>query len=234
MTRKNQIAFGRSTRDLILLSDSYRKKNLRKEMVVDALHDLYQNYQERINDRSIDLPFEPNNQILFKQFRTKCKGKLNDKQEHFLSDLLDGQKGGMFVPLVLNVIDVFSLQLMEKLLAAALMCADLNAMKSFLKPALRVFDLKVDLDLQNRFSTASVQQKKDILRAFEWIEASRYKKCAINSAHSPRDLKFSWSGSAFERNVRMNKEDYESYCKSIERVKAQKIDLLVKEGFLHK
>ncbi len=230
MLQKTTTTSARLVTSLAYCIESFRVKLGRKEFV-DPLQNVYLKYVELVRHKEFN-PQEtfPNHQI-FLEFRKVSDGKLTLIQEQYLMELLNYKLAKWFVPHVLNVSDHFSVKLMNKLIDTALKIKDPHSNFHFMSPAIRVFDLRVNLELHSRFTSANLETKKRILSIFPRIKSRR--KTRINKAGEVENygIKFSWSGTKFENIGRMNAVDFIQYCQSEKLIYDARLKLLLDEYF---
>lgn len=193
--------------------------------------ELFQLYCHKVRLGKI-LPKQGNiNHPIFLSFRKRTGGKLTKNQELYLIQLLNGRTTKWFVPHVLNVTDYFSLQTMRILLDVAIRTRDSKHISHFLNPASRVFDLKVNLDLQERLRAAHPKFKKRILWLLFCAESRKRFRINKDGNMEGYGAKYSWSSTRFVNNVAMDDEDFRNYCRSIQLVNYNKFDILLDEYF---
>ncbi len=202
-------------------------KNMTPSSGIDPIQQLHLLYSKKVEQGEISPRTDHQNHWIFLEFMTKNSGQLAINQEKYLMTLLKGNSSKWFVPRVLNVTKFFSFELLVKLLDAAILVKSLKDKKLFLTPAIRVFDLRVELELQNKFRSGCNEIKLEILKTLVCLEIE--KRLKIDNSGERYGLRYSWDGLRFSLDKKMNPEDLLEYDQSVRFIRNRRLKILSQE-----
>lgn len=217
-----------------LISLKLQAKNLfQDESKQTDLELLYIDYIEAVRNKEIFPQSKYKNHQIFIDYRKKCNGSLSQSEEAYLIKALDGHTSRWFVPYVLAVIDNFSEGLMVKLIETGIKVMDPSYCSSFIFPAKRVFDLKVNDYLIQRFPNANDREKGGILRLFYWVHSRISNVCYADGREEEKYVKdYHWDENEFKTVHCHEKEEFNSYKKLAIQKQEERIELLLNEYFI--
>lgn len=210
--------------------DAERRLSRKRDDRIDPINELLKLYQSAVDHKSI-VPFVENkNHEIFLSFRRESQGILTAEQEKYLCQLSIHESSLSFVGCVLQVMDIFSLNVARKVMEATLKVGEASKKRFLLNPIVRVFDLKVDLEYQEKFKESDRQTKIEILKTFEYIR-TKVVLYATQELQESYGLKYSWSGSKFEQNSKMSDKDFIAYQASVMIIKELRYKMLLDEYY---
>ena len=229
MRNRNIVSFARAWMGLAYVLEAIRIKLSKKWKDLDPIQSLYESYIEQVIGKEICPQGGYQNYQIFLSFRDKTLGKLTERQEKLLMKMLEGRIAKWFVPYVLNVTDIFSVELLDKIIDAAIEMEEPEHISFFLNPAKRVFDLKVNLELHDRFHRAANRNKNRILGAIDRVGSRKVSKVTVDGYVENYGTKYVWSGTKFRNTARMKDADFSEYCHSVKFIDSNRLEVLLAE-----
>ena len=207
------------------------KKLLTKKSQNIELDLLYEKYIKAVRKKEIFPQSKSKNHQIFLEYRKSNNGKLSGSAETYLLRALDGNSSRWFVPYVLAVIDDFSEALMGKLIETGIKVGDPSYNSSFAFPAQRVFDLKVNDYLVERFPKANDREKGGILRLFYWVNSRLSISMYQGITEERYNKHYIWEEDKFKAIPSSEPKEIESYKKLVLQKRQERITLLLDEYF---
>jgi len=211
-----------------------------------SINELYEDYLEKVKNNLIFTHDKYNSHEIFVKYRNMNGGKLSESDELFLLDLLPYKDKRWFVPHVLRVVDTFSEKMMYQLLETAIEIEDPSYNNNFLSQCVRVYDLKVNEYLVNRFSNATKPEKIGILRSFYWVRSRVRHLIHLDDSYNPDSpkeevygAKYIWNENSFtdsdyydgvsKSDVRMKHSEFVSYKEKVDKLSEKRTEMLLDE-----
>jgi hypothetical protein len=132
--------------------------------------DLFQEFKRLVESEELFLYEHLNNAPIFLRFRAEYGIHLHEQDEPFLLELLHDETWKWFVPQLLQVMETFSLKLMEPMIGTAIAVNEPSLCNNFIAPCLRVFDAFLIQEwVLNVVEIGTRTEKIGALKTLYWI-----------------------------------------------------------------
>lgn len=202
-------------------------KSMQNTSFYAAIFDSYQIFlsdvfNEKINPLDLNEPTK-----IFLLLRNKFGADLSKQQEEVIFELLKEYEPRFFVMQLLNVMNRFSIEMMKRFIDFSIEEEDAQLSISLLKPLIRVYDYRVDLELQCKFVTANIDLKRRILRIFNSLNSSNLFTMSSNKSNNTSGKRYLWTGNKFIKTLAISDQVRKDYEVSADLIYKKKIALFL-------